>query len=243
MIIKSIAMFNFGPYYDQHVLELGLGEHPLVVIEGDNMAGKTSILNAIRWALYKFAKGRDARPMKTGHLVNTDAVREGHPKMSVKLTVEVRGKEIALFRQVTGKPGVADPVDDGDFDWYNSIAVDGSFREPNEYDSWVENMLLPRDISRFFLFDGELLNEYETLVREGGEDGAALVRESIERVLGLPAARNARTDLQFLKEGVSKRVQRANSKDKRYRTAAEALARFEAKRDQLVRDKGDSTGR
>lgn len=238
MIIQSVELVNFGPYYGRHVLELGRGGHPVVVIEGLNMAGKTSILNSIRWALYREAKGRDARPMKTGDLVNAQAIVEDDARMSVKLNVVVDGREITLLRQVTARAGVANPLNDEDFEWYVSVAVDGAYYEPSEYDLLVED-LLPRGISRFFLFDGELLNEYEALVREGGEAGARGVRESIEMILGLPAARRARVDVQALKEEVSKRLQRANTKDKKYRAAADQLAAHEAKRDQLERDRDE----
>ena len=53
---------------------------------------------------------------------------------------------------------------------------------------------MPERISRFFLFDGELLNEYETLLADLDQQ-AQVVKESIESILGVPALQNAIADL------------------------------------------------
>ena len=53
MKIKSITLENFGPYYGiQHVDLSTDAVAPVVLIYGENMRGKTSLLRAIRWALY-----------------------------------------------------------------------------------------------------------------------------------------------------------------------------------------------
>jgi DNA sulfur modification protein DndD len=236
MIIEAIDLENFGPYYGEHSLNLAGGIPVVVVVEGDNMAGKTTLLNAVRWNFYAKAKGRDGQAMNVADLLNSDAKAENDLRFSVRVTVLDDGRRIVLFRQLKAKPHVLNPTSASDFDDYKSVEIDGAFRNPDEYEGIVED-LLPDSISRFFLFDGELLNEYEALVREGGKQGAAAVRESIEMILGLPAARNARDDMQALKEDLGRRLARANTQDKRYRAAAADHDRLSAEKDQLNRDR------
>ena len=56
---------------------------------------------------------------------------------------------------------------------------------------------MPSEVSRFFLFDGELLQEYENLLIEKSEQGKK-IKESIESILGVPALVHARDELQVL---------------------------------------------
>ena len=57
MRIDEIEIEYFGRYCGKAEVDLGSGQTPVVVVHGDNMAGKTTILNAVRWALYGEAKG------------------------------------------------------------------------------------------------------------------------------------------------------------------------------------------
>jgi DNA sulfur modification protein DndD len=61
-----------------------------------------------------------------------------------------------------------------------------------------------RALSRFFLFDGELLQEYEELLIEGSEQGRQ-IKESIEQVLGVPALINGRAELGAILKTATKR--------------------------------------
>src|SRR4051794_37688457 len=97
MIIDQIEMENFGPYRGKHTLRLGLGGHPLVVIHGQNMAGKTTIINAVRWGLYGVAKDRRGKPLPTRALINDDAFAEGNRFVSVALTLRVPDEDDATY--------------------------------------------------------------------------------------------------------------------------------------------------
>lgn len=56
---------------------------------------------------------------------------------------------------------------------------------------------MPPDISRFFLFDGELLQEYETLLDDTSDEGR-VIKSSIEKILGMPVLTNAKADISDL---------------------------------------------
>ena len=57
--------------------------------------------------------------------------------------------------------------------------------------------VLHHDIARFFLFDGEMLSQYEELLDDPAHH-TELMKQSIEKILGLPALQQAQADLRIL---------------------------------------------
>lgn len=240
MIIDRVEIENFGPYRGSHVLNLGVGDQPLVVIHGQNMTGKTTILNSVRWALYGIAKGRTGQAIPTRELINSDAFAEGDRRVAVRLTIrtseEEGGSTYVLRRQRQAGRGTANPVADNDFEEFVDIEQDGNVLKPLAFPELVST-LLPEGISRFFLFDGELLNEYEELVREGGEREAQAVKEAIEMILGLPAARKGRDDASALKDETSRKLQREARKNRQAKEAGDKLEALGVRKAQLEGDR------
>ncbi len=65
--------------------------------------------------------------------------------------------------------------------------------------------LMPPAIEGFFLFDGELLDQYEKLVDDEPISGSAL-REAIEQVLGIPLIASAAKDVRAIAEEAEKAI-------------------------------------
>jgi DNA sulfur modification protein DndD len=59
--------------------------------------------------------------------------------------------------------------------------------------------IFPNEIARFFLFDGELLQEYEELLINESEAGHR-ISEAVERILGVPILKRGRAHLTRLSE-------------------------------------------
>lgn len=223
MIIERMEIENFGPYYGKQSVELGSGDQPLIVVHGENMSGKTSFLNAVRWGLYGYAKDRSGNAMSIRKLVNDDAYREGQRRVAVRLHVKTNDDEtVVLRRQRQARLDVPEALADTDFEEVLSVEVGGNVLAQSQFDDIV-NSIMPEGISRFFLFDGELLNEYEELVREGGAPAALRVKQSIEMILGVPAATRGRDDIRALREEADRRYRREAKKDSVAAEAAEAL--------------------
>ena len=92
MKINTLKVSNFMPY--KGVQEVIFPQHEMqnvMLVFGDNMRGKTSILNALRWGFYGVAVGRHLREIPRANLINKDAAAEGNWRMSVTLSFEHDG--------------------------------------------------------------------------------------------------------------------------------------------------------
>jgi len=175
----------------------------VVIVFGDNMRGKTSILNAIRWAFYGEALGRHSRPIPLQEIVNTDAALADDWRVEVHVKFDANGHAYDLRRVTERRQMVATPSKPEDFTRSIHLTRDGSAVPGDQIEAEI-GLIAPKQISRFFLFDGELLQEYETLLIEDSQQGQQ-IKEAIEQVLGVPALTNGRVDIQTILKQAQKR--------------------------------------
>jgi exonuclease SbcC len=102
----KLTMKAFGPYKDTEVIDFSeLKEHRLFVVSGNTGAGKTSIFDAICFALYGDASGEDRNDsrMLRSHFAD-DQIHT-----SVDLEFSLKGRTYRVFRQLahvkTGNKG------------------------------------------------------------------------------------------------------------------------------------------
>ena len=82
--------------------------------------------------------------------------------------------------------------------------------------------MFPRDVARFFLFDGELLDQYaELLISES--DAGRVISEAIEQILGVPVLRDARDHLTVLASAASRASAKEASKHQKTQAIGNAL--------------------
>lgn len=192
MIISKLTLHNFGIFYGQQSLDFGPG---LYIVRGDNGRGKTTLLNAVRWALYGHYEDRQGREVPPEVILNRDAYREGERQFSVELVLS-DGEDRCLVRRSQ------DIVDSTSTHSNLYMEKNGQALTSGERQRYV-NQLLSEEISPFFLFDGEQLQRYERLLTE--KDGS-LIKHSIEQILGLPVLDNALEDLRNVRDELGKRL-------------------------------------
>ena len=199
MILKELSICDFMPYKgEQKVIFPNHDTQNVMLLFGDNMRGKTSFLNAIRWVFYGKAMGRHLRKIPRTNLVNSESAKEGNWQTSVSLTFSHEDKNYEIKRSISKKSHVSSPKRDADFNERIGLRIDGEVIAGDNIVSQI-NQVIPEEISRFFLFDGELLQEYENLLLEENEQGEK-IKEHIEQALGVPALIHARDELgQLLK--------------------------------------------
>lgn len=195
MILRSLTLENFGLYLGETKLDLvprrgADGETPIVLIGGKNGAGKTTILEAVRLALYgKRSLGprvaQSDYEKYLGKRVSRDATV---PAAAVSLEFDyaeagvVHRYSVRRDWSVRGKTVVETLALDKD-----GIPISSVPRE--EWHHFLQE-LIPPGLSNLFFFDGEKIQE----IAEGtGEDDH--LADAVRGLLGVEIVMRLRTDL------------------------------------------------
>lgn len=208
----------------------------VMVVFGDNMRGKTSLLNAIRWGFYGKALGRHSRPIGLQDIANKDAAASGDWRVQVSIEFEANGCRYDLRRTADRRTHVAIPARSEDFQTSVFLSKDGAVIAGDQIEAEIDQFA-PEQISRFFLFDGELLQEYETLLIEGSEQGRQ-IKEAIEEVLGVPALIRGRDELGALLKSATKKQSLELQQIQGLEKQADRQKELTAKQDTFERDLG-----
>ncbi len=199
MIFLELILQNFGPYNGRQVINLNPKSddytRPILLLGGMNGGGKTTLMDAIRLALY----GHRAQCSTRGNLSYSDFLTqcvnskaEPNEKTRVELVFEhIENDKPIKYRIVrTWEKNPKDGKDNlgilGDDDTWPVEAL------VNTWDDYIEN-LLPLGISNLFLFDGEQVKE---LAEQ--EVPPPMVVDAIRALLGLELAEKLAVDIEIL---------------------------------------------
>ena len=173
MIFIELILQNFGPYYGKHTINLNPtidgNIRPIILFGGMNGGGKTTILDAIRLALY----GQRAKCSNRGNLAYSQFLIQSinHQISSDDITmVELTFSHIINHQNIEFKITRQWSLDLIDLKDQLKIIENNTIHWPddnivNTWDEYIET-ILPLGISNLFLFDGEqvkLLAEEDTL--------------------------------------------------------------------------------
>lgn len=231
MQLSELELMNWGPYFGTHHISLSVSQHaPVVLFRGENMRGKTSLLRGIIWALYGEIREQDGRtPLDVGRMVNIDALSAGPTEFGVRLKFTHAGDEYTLYRTSTatedrpGKPIVQVPKVD--------LKPNNGLPYPVAQIPDVISGILSREISDFFLFDGEMLNRFEERLREERSTSQGFVRTQVERALGLPFLSELGRDIDAVLSEVTSSIDQVVRKEKAHHKESEA---YRGKLDELT---------
>jgi len=219
MLIRKLKLYNLGPYYGSHEIDLEVSlTAPIILIHGENMRGKTCLQNAIRWCLYREVQGRMGGFKPTHRLISYSALDAGDYVMTVEMDFSHDGHQYQLERHVQSD---IRPTNDECLVEKVSLRRDGYFLPEADIPEEI-GTILHKDVSRFFLFDTEMLAQYEVLVTEPGHH-TEIIKQSIEQILGLPALKLAEGDLEYLQnQAESRQTQVLRQEKKHQKLVAEA---------------------
>lgn len=235
MKLISAKVKNFMPYKGEQEIAFPTDQqHNVMLVFGDNMRGKTSFLNTIRWCFYEKALGRNLKLIEPINIINTDAASEGDYSVSVHLKFDHEGHEYELRRDMRPKHMIYQPKKNNELETDVMLRKDGNVIRGDQIQHEI-NQIIPEDIARFFLFDGELLQEYEMLLDDQDEQGR-IIKESIEKVLGVPALINARNQLDTLLKEARKKQTRDSQHIDSVRQYSEQRKSLESQRESLDSD-------
>lgn len=235
MILKTLTTKNFMPYRGNMSLTFPTDkDRNVMLVFGDNMRGKTSLLNALRWVFYGKAIGRHSREIALFDLVNSEATMEGDWSMEVVVTFEDGGHRYELRRTATKRALVSKPTRSEDLLMERAMRKDDIPLGDHLIDAEI-NRFAPEQTSRFFLFDGELLDEYEQLLIDGSEQ-SKMIKEAIEQVLGVPTLIRGRDDAQTILKAAQRQQTIDLQKMGGFEAQAEKQRHFQAQIESIEKD-------
>lgn len=239
MIVEKITLKNYRCYKSQDIeatkLYLDTNNPGITLFTGDNSVGKTTIFNALGWALY----GREtqsilSRKPSSLPIPSTSSFDEGGTS-EVKVELHIRNtgtiNKIVLTRVATFKKNIPDPIDTEVTlflkysDSSNKLLSSKSNREA------IARFLkqqFPTDMASFHLFDGEFL-EYTYINR--GENIVKGIRNMFQ-IFRIEELRDAAKELATKYEGDRSKYTNNNKLQK----AIEAQAACEERRDKISKD-------
>lgn len=217
--ILSMTINNLGPYAGEQTIDFGNGDG-VTLIWGDNGHGKTTLLNLFRYALFGRFQYRHESVDEIMKLVNREGIKRGEYNFKVVLKMMNDDDEIELTRQYSVRKGVQIPSRNDDYEQDLFLKINGAFVSNKEHEL---ALIMPEEVSRFFLFDGELLQEYEELVKDDTAIGDK-IKKSIESILGVPILSNSAIDSHAVLEeyrNLQTKAAQSNSQTKKYASQIE----------------------
>lgn len=210
---EELRLNNFGPYKGDQRVEFPV-DGGVVVIYGDNMRGKTSLLNAFRYTLYGKVLGRGSREYSLKKMENWEAAEEGDYGFETELSFRVGDTSYELSRSFDAPADWSGPEPEGSsYEEEVFLRRDGQTLSSHAREREL-GRIMPERVSRFFLFDGELLQQYEELVRDESKMGYR-IKQAIERILGVPILESTRTHLRQLKEEAEESLSNAAQRNRK----------------------------
>lgn len=181
MKVKRIEITNFRQFNGSHSIDFSLDDAKnITVIHGENGGGKTTLLNAFKWAFYGVT---DLDPDEERKLLNTQALREakdgGLVVQSVKIQFEHDGKNYEIMRshKYTRSGDVAQPVDHPAFVLSYNDPEEG-YVAPANPEVQIKK-ILPEKLHPYFFFHGERIEKLATY------EGTTQVKEAVRNLMGI----------------------------------------------------------
>lgn len=252
MIINSVIFENWQGYFGTHKFSFnGTGNRNSGFVIGDNSFGKTAFWEGIMFALYDHVPRRKqskkfkpfvAKNSSQHPLMNVDLFDTKDAYFSVTLVFTHEGENYTLQRRYSSKFENRAVKKESDLknDSYlsnNSISGPGQFIE--DHKKWILENILPERLAKFFLFDGERLEEYEELM-EKEED--VKLRQDIEDIVRTPILKNGVDQFTRIKHKYNSEMAEERMKDnknKKDRSTVEILEN-EIKNLKTARDSNDN---
>ena len=200
MLLKSLHMKNFRQFIDETIAFSDDLDRNVTIIMGDNGSGKTTIAQAFSWCLYCSTDFNDnilinrkvANEMAVGsdEKVKTELVLQHGGIDYTVTTVQVYRKEFnGKVKPFNPSQSIRYKRADGQQEFIkDSLKVQGLIRK-----------ILPKDLSRYFFFDGERINLMSKEVQNGN---SKTFMTAVRGLLGLGAFEAAIAHLKPTSAGV-----------------------------------------
>lgn len=198
MLIESLTLNDFGLFRGEHVINLSPQKNqgnikPIILFGGLNGSGKTTVLTAIRLAIYgKQALGYGVSQKVYEDFLTSKVHRNSHSNIAPdRASIAIDFLYFKLGKPIKYRVQRSWFVNGKNVNETLSILQDG---EPIPQFSAEQcqaflNELIPLGVSELFFFDGEKIAD---LAEEGGD---VALRDAIRKLLGLDIIERLNSDL------------------------------------------------
>lgn len=159
MILKSVYIENFRVYKGPEKFDIASGNKKITVIQGNNDAGKTTLMNAISWCLYGFEKNNLSQEIYNSHSFHQIEIGDD---LVVKVSLymeDLRGNGITVTRSYKYMKISEDACSKPE-KIFEIIRNDGINDEFIAFPESYISTHLPFSLKDYFLFDGEVLTQF-----------------------------------------------------------------------------------
>ncbi|MDJ0747770.1 MAG: DNA sulfur modification protein DndD [Xenococcaceae cyanobacterium MO_167.B27] len=240
MIFTELVLENFGAYASRNVINLRPENNdnirPIILFGGMNGGGKTTLMDAIRLALYgNRAKCSNRGNLSYGDFLNQCINSQIDPgkitkiELSFEQIYENNWQNFTIIR--AWNKNLAEGKDS------LSIIREGGYDSTLEanWDEYIED-ILPLGISNLFLFDGEQVKELAEL-----ETPPQSVVDAINSLLGLELAERLSVDLDVLvsrkQKSLASKTQLETLEEIEDKIAEKRKQQDEAKQNKVILDR------
>lgn len=195
MKFKSLIMKNFMRYKGTNEIDFSCDtDRNVTVILGDNTVGKTTIAQAFRWGLYGAIFAERGKRQEDYLLLNNDILAlmdaNGRASVAVEIIAQDEEKQYRIIREIEYTRAfpkmVAKEFQKKLKMWISQIDFpEGETEVEKEKVQEVINELFPKDLSHYFLFDGE---RWSDVTVDGVKES---IKESVHILTGLSAYKEA----------------------------------------------------
>ncbi|QHT48506.1 DNA sulfur modification protein DndD [Bacillus sp. SB49] len=217
MRFKKIAFENYKTYYGNQEIDLSLSnddqEHGrnIILLGGLNGAGKTTILKAIRYALFgKRGITKEEQERLVANTINNTYFEEGGRDCSVSLSLQMdsgeewrlkvkwrfdsRKKNTGEYREIFVKKSPA------------SLEKKLNVTDLASFNYFIDR-IIPYNAAPFFIFDGEEIKELIT------KQSSAEMKRAIHQITGLDSYKLLVSNLNTLESQLYKKLSSATNQD------------------------------
>jgi len=203
MLLKRIELSNFKIFYGDQSIEFSTDlERNVTVIYGLNGSGKTTIIQALNWVLYGKTELQEElfnkKVLKEASIKYTNSV-----KTKVKLYFSHLGIDYNLIREIEYYPfNAKDKISQSKVVLYrNENGKQSYISNPEEF---IES-ILPKDISPYFFFDGERIEEFAK------DEHDNEVKKAIAKVVGVSLIENAIRHCETVKKDYAQNTENSSN--------------------------------
>lgn len=193
MRLRRVKLKNFRQFYGEQEIAFPAAENGknVTLIHAENGFGKTSILNAVLWCLFRQVTPKFERP---DDIVCYDALEQGEKMASVDVEIEFKQKRYLLQRTFFVDRDGRDKTK------LSAYRVESGSLKPLPAAETFVASVIPPEMAPYFFFDGEAAESF------AAARNYKQIASAIRSILGSALAETAIGDLKDIAKSIDREI-------------------------------------